>query len=105
MKSPWMRAFLVFDPATVLAKVHCPVLAMFGGRDTQVPIDLNRAPLEAALTAAGNRAVTIKTYPDANHLFIKAVTGSVAEYPALEKTFVPGLLDDLATWVAGVTTR
>jgi hypothetical protein len=72
---------------------------MFGGLDTQVPIDLNRAPLEAALAAAGNHAVTIKTYPDANHLFIKAVTGSPTEYPVLEKVFVPGLLDDLATWV------
>jgi pimeloyl-ACP methyl ester carboxylesterase len=101
MNSPWMRAFIAFDPATVLAKVHCPVLAMFGGLDSQVPIDLNRAPLEAALNAAGNRAVTIKIYPEANHLFIKAVTGSVAEYPALEKAFVPGLLDDLAAWVLG----
>jgi hypothetical protein len=45
--------------------------------------------------------VTIKIYPEANHLFIKAVTGSVAEYPALEKAFVPGLLDDLAAWVLG----
>jgi fermentation-respiration switch protein FrsA (DUF1100 family) len=105
MNSPWMRAFIAFDPATVLAKVHCPVLAMFGGLDAQVPIDLNRTPLEAALTAAGNHAVTIKIYPDANHLFIKAVTGSPIEYPALEKVFVPGLLDDLATWVTGVTTR
>lgn len=105
MKSPWMRAYIAFDPATVLAKVHCPVLAMFGGLDTQVAIDLNRAPFEAALAAAGNHAVTIKIYPDANHLFIKAVTGSPTEYPALEKAFVPGLLDDLATWVAGVTAR
>jgi pimeloyl-ACP methyl ester carboxylesterase len=105
MKSPWMRDAISFDPATVLSKVHCPVLAMFGGLDTQVPIDLNRAPLAAALTAAGNHAVTIKTYPEANHLFIKAVIGSPTEYPALEKVFVPGLLDDLATWVAGVTAR
>jgi pimeloyl-ACP methyl ester carboxylesterase len=101
MKSPWMRDAISFDPATVLASVHCPVLAMFGGLDSQVPIDLNRAPLVAALNAAGNRAVTIKIYPEANHLFIKAVTGSVAEYPALEKAFVPGLLDDLAAWVLG----
>jgi pimeloyl-ACP methyl ester carboxylesterase len=105
MKSPSMRDLISFDPATALAKVHCPVLAVFGGLDTQVPIDLNRAPLEAALNGAGNRAVTIKVYPEANHLFLKAVTGSPAEYPALEKVFVPGLLDDLATWVAGATAQ
>jgi pimeloyl-ACP methyl ester carboxylesterase len=105
LRSPWMRSLISFDPATALAKVHCPVLAVFGGLDTQVPIDLNRAPLEAALNSAGNRAVTIKVYPEANHLFLKAVTGSPAEYPALEKVFVPGLLDDLATWVAGATAQ
>jgi pimeloyl-ACP methyl ester carboxylesterase len=102
-RSPWMRYLISFDPSTVLANVHCPVLAMFGERDLVVPIDLNRAPFEAALNAAGNRAVTLKVYPEANHLFLKAVTGSPAEYPALEKTFVPGLLDDLANWVVGVT--
>jgi hypothetical protein len=47
--------------------------------------------------------VTIKTDPEANHLFLKAVTGSVAEYPALAEVFVPGLLDGIGSWVVDIT--
>ena len=32
-----------------------------------------------------------------------AVTGQVAEYPTLEKKFVPGFLDDVAAWIRSVT--
>lgn len=102
MQSPWMKAFLELDPATVIAQVKCPILALFGSLDTQAPPDLNRAPLEAAAARGGNSRLTVKVYPQANHLFIKAVTGSVAEYPTLEKVFVPGLLDDVTAWIDGV---
>ncbi len=37
--------------------------------------------------------------------FVKAVTGNPAEYPTLEKVFVPGLVDDVAGWVTGVTQQ
>jgi hypothetical protein len=75
------------------------VLALFGGKDLQVPENLNRPPLESAFTKGGNTQVTVKTYPAANHLFIPAVTGSPAEYPTLEKVFVPGFLTDVTTWI------
>ncbi len=102
LQSRWMRYFIDFDPATALAKVRCPVLALFGGKDMQVPEDVNRSPLEKALAAGGNTKVTVKTYADANHLFITAVTGSPAEYATLEKTFVPGFLDDATAWIKAV---
>ena len=35
--SPWTRYFLVYDPAVALAKVKCPVLAINGEKDLQVP--------------------------------------------------------------------
>jgi hypothetical protein len=92
-----------FDPATAFAQVKCPVFALFGEKDTQVRPDLNRAPLEAGFRKGGNTRVTVKVYPEANHLFVKAVTGQVWEYPTLEKVFVPGFLDDLVAWVRSVT--
>ncbi len=104
-QSPWFRYFVGFDPVDVLTKVKCPVFAMFGAKDTQVPPSLNRQPLEAALAQAGNTRLTMKVYPDANHLFIKANTGQPAEYATLEKVFVPGVLEDLANWVKNVVTR
>jgi fermentation-respiration switch protein FrsA (DUF1100 family) len=102
-QSTWMRFFVGFDPAPVFAQVKCPAFAFFGEKDTQVRPDLNKAPLEAAFAKGGNTHVTVKVYPEANHLFIKAVTGLVSEYPTLEKVFVPGLLDDLVAWVRSVT--
>jgi pimeloyl-ACP methyl ester carboxylesterase len=101
-QSPWLRYFVGFDPADFLTKVKCPVFAMFGAKDTQVPPSLNRQPLEAALAKAGNTRLTVKVYPEANHLFIKATTGQATEYPTLEKVFVPGVLEDLASWVKSV---
>jgi pimeloyl-ACP methyl ester carboxylesterase len=98
-RTRWYRFFIDYDPAQALAGVTCPVLALFGSLDLQVPAEMNRRALAAALARAGNRDVTIKTYEGANHLFIKAVTGSPAEYPTLEKQFVPGLLDDVTSWI------
>ncbi|MGH9388683.1 MAG: alpha/beta hydrolase, partial [Vicinamibacteria bacterium] len=36
-KSPWLKFFLDYDPASALEKVQCPVLALFGEKDLQVP--------------------------------------------------------------------
>lgn len=99
MRSAWMRFFIGFDPSTALRRVGCPVLAVFGGRDLQVPETVNRTRLETALTEAGNQRVTVRIYPEANHLFMPAVTGLPAEYPTLPKTFVASLLDDVGTWI------
>jgi hypothetical protein len=101
MMTPWWRFFLSFDPATALSKVTCPTLAIFGGKDTQIPPALHRAPVEAALE--GNPRVKVVEYPSANHLFQEAITGQVAEYQVLEKAFVPGLLDEVASWIREVT--
>ena len=100
LRSRWFRSFIFFDPATALEKVSCPVQVIFGERDLQVPPALNRAPVEAALARAGNRQVTVKVYPEANHLFQRAKTGHPSEYATLPKDFVPGLLDDVAAWIA-----
>ena len=50
--------------------------------------------------------------PDGRHhinhyrvLFIRAVTGQATEYATLDKTFVPGLLDDLVNWIKTVTRQ
>ena len=37
LTSPWMRYTLTYDPATALRKVACPVLALNGEKDLQVP--------------------------------------------------------------------
>jgi fermentation-respiration switch protein FrsA (DUF1100 family) len=103
LQSPWMQFFLAHDPATVLEKVTVPVLAVFGGLDLQVPAEENRAAIEKALERGGNKDGTVKLFPDANHLFQKAVTGSPTEYAALPPEFVPGFLDTIGDWILAHT--
>ena len=99
--TPWWKFFVTFDPATALARVTCPVLAIFGGKDLQVPPSLHRPAIEKALS--GNARVKVLEYPAANHLFQVAVTGQVSEDPTLEKALVPGLLDDVTKWIEEAT--
>jgi pimeloyl-ACP methyl ester carboxylesterase len=103
MKRPWMKGFLTHDPAPVLQKVRCPVLALFGANDLQVAPAVNAPPLERALRSGGNRDVTVRVIPRANHLFQETDNGSLMLYRTLKKEFVPGLLDTITTWVTART--
>jgi hypothetical protein len=75
------------------------VLAIFGELDMQVPVSLNRKPMEAALAKSKTKDWKVEVLPKANHLFLTAVTGSPAEYATLEKKFVPGFLDLMTDWI------
>ena len=49
LTSPWMRYFIAYDPRPTLAKMTCPVLALIGEKDTQVPPEQNIPAITAAL--------------------------------------------------------
>jgi pimeloyl-ACP methyl ester carboxylesterase len=106
LASPWMRAFLAYDPAPALEQVRCPTLALFGGRDLQVPAGSNEPLARAALAASGlgDRAV-VRVVPGVNHLFQPCTTGGVAEYAQIETTIDPTTLRELVDWVVLVSTR
>ncbi len=99
LNSPWFRFFLHYDPRPVLEHVEVPVLALFGGKDLQVPAELNVPEIEAAFARAGNDDATVRTLPGLNHLFQEADTGSPAEYAQIEQTLSPVLLDAVSTWI------
>jgi len=100
---PWFRFFLTHDPAPVLRKVTCPVLALNGGKDLQVLASQNLPAVEAALKAGGNKDVTVKELPGLNHLFQTAKTGLPDEYGSIEETFAPAALKLLGDWVVEKT--
>jgi pimeloyl-ACP methyl ester carboxylesterase len=99
VESPWFRFFLTFDPRPTLAMVRCPVLALNGEKDLQVPPKVNLAEIEKALKKGGNARVTVKELPGLNHLFQTCKTGSVTEYGAIEETIAPVALKTIADWV------
>ena len=93
----WLAFFIGYDIAADWAKVRVPVLGLFGGLDVQVDADQNRQGLEVAL--AGNKDVTVRVFPSANHLFQVAKTGSPSEYATLPMAFVPGFLETIRDWL------
>jgi fermentation-respiration switch protein FrsA (DUF1100 family) len=99
LTSPWFRHFLTYDPATALRKVTCPVLAINGEKDTQVPPKQNLPAIRTALEQAGNKHFEADELPGLNHLFQTAKTGSPAEYAQIEETISPVALDRMASWI------
>ena len=77
--SPWFRFFLTYDPKPVLMKVKCPVLAINGQLDLQVPPKENLSAIKEALKAGGNTNYTIQELPKHNHLFQRAQVGTISE--------------------------
>lgn len=99
VNTPWFRYFLTYDPKPALTKVKCPVLAVNGERDLQVPYKENLAAIESALKAGRNKNVTIVMLPELNHLFQKAATGSPSEYARIEETMNPLALKTISDWI------
>jgi len=97
--NPWMRYFLTHDPAPVLERVTCPVLAMNGRLDLQVPWESNLAAIRAALTRGGNADSEVIDFPRLNHLFQEAETGLVTEYGKIEQTIAPVVLEKMEAWI------
>lgn len=99
LMSPWMQFFIKYDPAPTLSKVKCPVLALNGSKDLQVPADENLSAIRNALTRGGNKRFTIKELPGLNHLFQECHTGLPDEYGEIEETFSPLALADILSWI------
>ncbi len=99
LTSPWFRHFVTYDPADALRQVTCPVLALNGARDLQVPPDQNVPAIRRALEAGGNTRIVVEILPGLNHLFQTAETGSPAEYATIEETISPAVLQIVSDWI------
>ena len=96
----WMRFFADYDPLATARRVRAPVLVLHGETDRQVPPDEARR-LAAAMRAAGNRRVTLRTFPRMNHLLVDDPSGDPRGYTRLPSYAVRrDLLGALADWVA-----
>ena len=104
-KNPWMRFFLAYSPDTTAKRVKVPVLILQGGTDRQVTPD-QAEKLGAAFQAGGNRDVTVRVFPDHNHLFITDPSGNPQGYALLPTNKVdPAVLGVIAEWLAVRLTR
>jgi len=97
--TPWFRYFIAYNPSAALKKIYCPVLALNGSKDLQVPSSQNLNAIERNLKKAGNSNYTIKEFAGLNHLFQHCATGSPSEYLHIEETFSPEVLDFMTQWI------
>ena len=88
-----------YNAATYWAKVHVPVLLLYGENDMRVPVNESARNIVTALKFADNRRYTIKMFPNATHTLRLPPSGSGFAWP----TNPPGYLEILQTWVAEVT--
>lgn len=101
--TPWMLYFIRFNPAMVLERVKCPVLALNGEKDLQVPPEENLTAIENALKKGGNKQVTAKELPRLNHMFQTCETGLLTEYATIQETFSPIALNEILSWIQAQT--
>lgn len=99
LTSPWMYYYLKFDIKTSLMNLKCPVLALNGEKDLQVPAKENLKAIKNALIQGGNDKGTIKKLPYLNHLFQECETGLPNEYAIIEQTFSPIALNEITNWL------
>jgi uncharacterized protein len=83
-----------FDPAPVLAEVHCPVLLCYGGEDEWTPIEPSIAVWRRAAAKAGNTELTVVRLPDADHA---PTAGGVHDRDAIS----PAYTNALTEWLEG----
>ncbi len=97
--SPWYREFLSYDPRPALQKVKCPVLALWGSKDLQVPPAENMPAVRKALREGGNRDFEVVELKGLNHLFQTAKTGSPLEYGMIKEGVSPRALRTITDWI------
>ena len=81
---------LSFSPLPALAKVQCPVLALYGELDTSTDAEKAAGNMRSVLTAAGHRDFTVRVIPNASHSLMEQPSGN---------RMAPGVFETLSTWL------
>jgi alpha-beta hydrolase superfamily lysophospholipase len=76
------REVFRWDAAALAGRIHVPVAVFQGATDRQVPAD-QADSLGAVFRRAGNRDVTIRVFPDVNHLLVHDPDGDFQRYDRL----------------------
>lgn len=93
----WYWRGRTLDPVPWWHSVRVPVLAVFGAADPLIPAALSAQRIERALRANGNRDVTVRAFPAANHelRLLPLVAGGPWDWPRA----APGYLELVTHWM------
>ncbi|MEL6641704.1 MAG: alpha/beta fold hydrolase [Pseudomonadota bacterium] len=93
----WAMSYANQNPAEPLREFHGPVLALFADLDRQV-FASREAPLMRGYLS--HPLSEVRTFEGLNHLFQPTETGSIEEYPFIETTIAPHVLNYISRWMA-----
>ncbi len=93
----WVEWFMDYDPTQNINNTKCPVLALNGTKDCQVPAAQNIPVLRRLLPK--NKKTVIKECEGLNHLFQHCDTGRPDEYYNIEETIAEEVLADIVSWI------
>ena len=96
VNNPWFKYFIATQPSDYWQKVKIPILALQGTKDIQV-LPENLKCLEK--TVYKNRKSKFVALENHNHLFQKAVTGTINEYITLKETISDETLFVISNWL------
>lgn len=82
----------------VLHKVNCPVLAIFGEKDTQVNWQRTRQLYKKTIGKNPLASLTIKTFPNGNHNIYDCKTGGFRE-KLTKREFCGGYYETMSIWL------
>jgi hypothetical protein len=86
-----------YNQVSAAQALSMPLLILQGGRDYQVLADKDFTGWQAAL--AGKSEVTLKLYPELNHLFIAGEGLSLPAEYEIEGHISQEVIDDIASWI------
>lgn len=94
----WMQQFIRTEPSTYIGKIKCPVLAIYGGTDIQVPYDVNYPVMKELLKS--NKKSEVIVIENINHFLQHSTTGSGQEYELIEETINIKVLKEITDWLS-----
>ena len=101
MATPWMSTFLTLNPADYIAQMRCPLLALGGEMDCQVPTEENFEAI-ADVCQRNNIPYEVALLVGINHLGQMSETGSVDEYATLGQAPDDMVLETLVNWLDSI---
>ena len=103
--TPWFKGYIDFEPKEYLIKTKCPILAVNGTKDLQVPANENLKAIEETLIKGENNNFKIVKLEGVSHFFQTAITGFPMEYAKIEETLSPKFLKILTNWILEQTVK
>ena len=92
------ESVMTYDPVPALERLSIPILALWGGKDTFLPVPETVSAFKRAMAKSGNNNYTIKIYPNGSHSLLETATGSPST-GSKETNFSPGVWKLETDWL------